>query len=156
MRIVALDPGLRRTGVALSDPSGLIATPHGVIRGTSLRTQWPELTLLLRRLIDDDDGLAAIVVGVPRRLDGTPTDMTAQAQALAERLRQKFAVPVVARDERLTSVEAEQLLAIRERDWRKRKDKLDAAAAAVLLQEYLDDPAARPARNLTLKERDEQ
>ncbi len=139
MRVVALDPGMRRTGAALSDPSGLIATPARVIRGTSLRTQWAELTTWLRALIEDEDGLEAIVVGVPKHLDGTPTDMTAQAEALAARLERATGVRVVMRDERLTSVAAEQLLATRERDWRKRKEKLDAAAAAVLLQEYLDE-----------------
>lgn len=138
VRVVALDPGLRRTGVALSDASGLIAAPYQTLRAPSLRAQWPDLVALIERLLADEDGLAAIVVGVPVRLDGSPTDMTVQAQGLADRLARKFAVPVVTLDERLTSVEAEGRLALTERDWRKRKDKLDAAAAAVLLQEYLD------------------
>jgi putative Holliday junction resolvase len=94
---------------------------------------------LLSRLRDEDDGLDVIVVGVPVRLDGSPTDMTAQARDLAARLEHATGLPVVRLDERLTSVEAESRLALTERDWRKRKDKLDAAAAAVLLQEYLDE-----------------
>jgi putative holliday junction resolvase len=140
MRVAAIDPGLRRTGVAVSDATGLIATPYRVLRGTSLRTQWAELIALLRALRADEDGLAAVVVGVPLRLDGTATDMTAQARGLADRLTRLLDdVAVVTRDERLTSVDAEQRLALQERDWRKRKDKLDAAAAAVLLQDYLDE-----------------
>lgn len=145
MRVVALDPGRRRTGVALSDASATLATPHGVIRGTSLRTQWPELVALLTRLVGEDDGLSAIVVGVPVRLDGSSTDLTDEARGLAARLARRFGLTVVEWDERLTSVDAEARLALTERDWRKRKDKLDAAAAAVLLQDYLDrpSPAAR-------------
>jgi putative Holliday junction resolvase len=141
MRVVAVDPGLRRTGVALSDGSGTLASPYATLRGASLRAQWAELVALISRLQAEDDGLTAIVVGVPVRLDGSDTDMTAQARGLAERLGRRFAVPVVPLDERLTSVEAESRLAMTERDWRKRKDKLDAAAAAVLLQDYLDAQA---------------
>jgi putative Holliday junction resolvase len=139
MRVVALDPGRHRTGIALSDPSGTLASPYGVIRGQSLRTQWADLVALLTRLAEDDTGLAAIVVGVPVRLDGSPTDFTDEARGLAERLARRFPVPVIARDERLTSVDAEARLALTERDWRRRKAKLDAAAAAVILQDYLDE-----------------
>ena len=139
MRVVALDPGRRRTGVALSDATRTLATPLCAIRGASLRTQWAEIVALLTKLAEDDDGLSAIVVGVPVRLDGSATDFTADARGLVERLARHFTVPVVARDERLTSVDAEARLAITERDWRRRKAKLDAAAAAVLLQDYLDE-----------------
>ncbi len=138
VRVVAIDPGQRRTGVALSDASGVLASPHATLRGPSMRGQWDQLVALITRLAADEDGLEAIVVGVPLRLDGSPTDMTAQAMGLVERLRRRFDVPVVAIDERLTSVEADARLSLTERDWRARKDKLDAAAAAVLLQDYLD------------------
>lgn len=138
MRVAAVDPGRRRTGIALSDASGTLASPHGVVRGASLRAQWPALLELLTTLSADDDGLRAVVVGVPVRLDGSPNDLTAEARGLAEWLAQRLPMPVVMRDERLTSVEAEARLAVTERDWRKRKDKLDAAAAAILLQDYLD------------------
>ena len=67
--------------------------------------------------------------------------MTPRVEAFADALRARTGHPVVLQDERLTSVEAESRLALRERNWRKRKDKLDAAAAAVILQDYLD---ARP------------
>ena len=58
--------------------------------------------------------------------------------AFVAALRKRTAVPVITQDERLTSVEAESRLAVREKDWRRRKAKLDAAAAAIILQEYLD------------------
>lgn len=135
----------------MSDASGLLASPHSVLRGASLRAQWDALVSLITGVVDADDGLAAIVVGVPKRLDGSATDMTAQAEGLAARLGRTFPVPIVTLDERLTSVEAEQRLAHTERDWRKRKDRIDAAAAAILLQEFLDSrelerlPGARDA-----------
>jgi putative pre-16S rRNA nuclease len=92
----------------------------------------------IKQLRTEDDGLGAIVVGWPRRLDGTPTDQTSFVEAFARALERRTDVPVVLQDERLSSTEAESRLAVRERDWRRRKAKLDAAAAAIILQDYLD------------------
>ena len=83
------------------------------------------------------------MVGWPRRLDGSPTDQTKLVETFARALEAQIAVPVVLQDERLSSHEAESRLAARETDWRKRKAKLDAAAAAIILQDYLD--GRRPA-----------
>jgi len=96
-------------------------------------------------LAADSDGLAAIVVGHPRRLSGEPNEQTAAVESLAARLRQTTGLPVVLQDERLSSREAETRLALREKDWRKRRPMLDAAAAAVILQDYLDSQP-RPSR----------
>ena len=71
-------------------------------------------------------------------LDGRPHEDAQRVRAIAELLGRRLRVPVTLQDERLTSVEAESRLAQRERDWRQRKARLDAAAAAVILQEYLD------------------
>ncbi len=92
----------------------------------------------------EDDGLGLVVVGLPRRLDGTPNDQTAGVTAFVEALRARISQPVVFQDERLSSVEAESRLALRDRDWRSRKKKLDAAAAAVILQDYLDARERNP------------
>lgn len=138
MRVLAFDLGIRRTGVAISDASGTLARPLEVVHGTSLKAQWTALLEVIARSHSEDDPLSAVIVGVPHRLDGRPTDFTPAALDFIGRLSRKIAIPVVAVDERLTSVEAEALLAVRERDWRKRKAQLDAAAAAVLLQDYLD------------------
>src|SRR5436190_3891651 len=92
-------------------------------------------------LAADDDGLEAVVIGWPRRLDGTPTDQTKYVEAFARGIESQIKVPVVLQDERLSSHEAESRLAARESDWRKRKAKLDAAAAAIILQDYLDGRA---------------
>jgi len=98
----------------------------------------------LTRLAAEDDGLSVVVVGLPRRLDGSPNAMTPRVEAFAEALRARTGHPVVLQDERLTSVEAESRLALRDRDWRSRKDKIDAAAAAVILQDYLDAHSTSP------------
>ena len=78
------------------------------------------------------------MVGLPRRLDGTPNDQTARVHAFIAALKQQTAIPIVEADERLSSVEAESRLSGRVKDWRERKKKLDAAAAAVILQDFLD------------------
>ena len=89
-------------------------------------------------LAADADGLAVVVIGLPRRLSGEPNEQTGHVEALMARLATLITVPLVAQDERLTSLEAESLLARREKDWRKRKHQLDATAASVILQDYLD------------------
>lgn len=99
------------------------------------------LTLLVQEideLIRSDDGLEAVVLGWPRRLDGSATHQTAHVEALARALQARVPVPVILQDERLTSHEADNRLATRERDWRRRKEKLDTASAAIVLQDYLD------------------
>jgi putative Holliday junction resolvase len=142
--VLAFDLGIRRTGVAISDASGTLARPLEVVQGTSLKSQWASLLDVIARVRADDEPLAAIVVGVPHRLDGSPTDFTPAALDFIARLSRRVPIPVVPVDERLTSVEAEALLAVRERDWRRRKANLDAASAAVLLQEYLDSRQGTP------------
>ena len=134
MRVLAFDTGARRTGVAVSDPSGTVARPLRVLHGEDVLDQ----AVRIVAEFEDDDPVRAIVVGLPRRLDGSDTHGTARARAFAEALAARTGVPVTHQDERLTSVEAESRLAVRERDWRARKATLDAAAAAVVLQDYLD------------------
>jgi putative Holliday junction resolvase len=133
MRVVAFDVGTRRTGVALSDASGTLARPWRSIPGADAGAA----LALVRGLLAEPEGLSAIVVGLPKRLDGSSTHLTSQALAFAGALG-AAGVPIILEDERLTSVEAERRLAERERDWRRRKAKLDAASAAIILQDYLD------------------
>jgi putative Holliday junction resolvase len=145
-RIVGLDVGERRIGVAISDVTCTLARPLSVIRTSGLNVDALELTVLeLSRLAGQEDGVASVVVGLPRRLDGAPNDLTPRVDSFAARLRARTALPVMFQDERLTSREAEARLALREKDWRVRKQRLDAAAAAIILQDYLDShPVTRP------------
>jgi putative holliday junction resolvase len=139
MRALGVDYGQRRIGLALSDPTGMLARPWKTIPrvGGAAKTA-TSLASEIARLRAEDDGLAVVVIGLPRRLNGSDTDQTAAVQKLASSLRHKISVPVVLQDERLTSREAESILAQRIKDWRKRKPLLDAASAAVILQDYLD------------------
>ncbi len=137
MRFVGLDVGLKRIGVAVSDASGTLARPVGTLDASGRGPGVDQVAAEVRRLTDDD-GVAAVVVGLPRRLDGRPTDLTPVVEAFARQLEARIGVPVHLQDERLTSREAESRLALREKDWRERKKKLDAAAAAIILQDFLD------------------
>ena len=142
MRIVGLDVGERRIGVAVSDVTRTLARPLGVLRPAGLDVDAVQLSAdEIGRLAREEDGVASIVVGLPRRLDGTPSDMTRRVEQFARQLEARTALPVTLQDERLSSREAESRLAIREKDWRARKQRLDAAAAAVILQDYLDNRA---------------
>jgi len=89
-------------------------------------------------LVAEEDGLAVVVIGLPRRLSGEANDQTARVQKFAQLLGGAVSVPIELQDERLTSHAADEILAERERDWRKRKRQLDAMAAALILQDYLD------------------
>jgi putative Holliday junction resolvase len=137
-RVLALDVGTRRVGLAISDPSRTLARPLETITVTSDADAVDRVARRILELAEEDGGLTTIVVGMPARLDGTPSPQTSRVAAFINRLKTRTALTVETEDERLSSREAESRLAVRERDWRERKKKLDAAAAAVILQDYLD------------------
>jgi putative Holliday junction resolvase len=142
VRIVGLDIGERRIGVAVSDPTGTLARPLRVLRPKGLDVDALEIVVTeIARLGAEEDGVAAIVVGLPRRLNGMPTDMTPRVEQFARKLTERTSLQVTFQDERLSSREAESRLALRDKDWRSRKARLDAAAAAIILQDYLDEHA---------------
>ena len=138
VRVLGVDHGRKRIGLALSDVTGTLARPWKTVESTGTARQAADLAAAVDTLLAEPDGLDLIVLGWPRRLSGEPNEQTAEVEGLAARLQTLVPVPVVLQDERLTSREAESLLARREKDWRKRKLMLDAAAAAVILQDYLD------------------
>ncbi|MEQ1897437.1 MAG: Holliday junction resolvase RuvX [Vicinamibacterales bacterium] len=147
VRVIGFDYGVRRIGVAVSDASGTLARPLTVLRPAGgQRSVLDAMCTEVSRLAGEDDGIGLIVLGLPLRLDGSPTETTAAVLALEAPLRTRTGIPVVYQDERLSSHEAESRLAVNERDWRKRKANLDAAAAAVILQDYLDAHPAPSAR----------
>ena len=124
--------------MAVSDLTATLARPHTALRTTGLDGDALQVSLDEISRLAQEDPLDAIVVGLPRRLDGTPNEMTPRVQRFAAKLGERAGVAVILQDERLTSVEAESRLAAREKNWRVRKQRLDAAAAAVILQDYLD------------------
>jgi putative pre-16S rRNA nuclease len=152
MRVLGVDFGLRRIGLAISDATGTLARPWKTV--TAARTPRESADDLARLIAaadasSDDEltDLHAIVVGMPKRLSGADTQLTGPAREFVSKLQERLpAVRIIERDERLTSHEADQLLAEREPDWRRRKEKLDAAAAALILQDFLDEQRAADAR----------
>jgi putative Holliday junction resolvase len=136
---MGIDYGRKRIGLALSDATGLLARPWKTIARVGNPRQVAELLAAeVAALAAAGDPVATIVLGHPRRLSGEATDQTAAVEALAGHLRDLIDLPLVLQDERLSSREAEALLARTEKDWRRRRPLLDAASAAVILQDYLD------------------
>jgi putative pre-16S rRNA nuclease len=133
-----VDVGARRVGLAISDASGTLARPLETIGVENDTDAVDRVAGRVAALAAEDDGLVLIIVGLPVHLDGTPSDESARVRAFIASLAERTALPIAVEDERLTSREAESRLAVGEPDWRKRKQKLDAAAAAIILQDYLD------------------
>jgi putative Holliday junction resolvase len=138
-RVLGIDYGRRRIGLAVSDATGMLARPwKSVPAAEGAARIAAALAAEISALASEEDGLSTVAIGYPRRLSGEPTEQTAAVEAIVKELRSLVDLPIVLQDERLTSREAESLLARSEKDWRKRKPLLDAASAAVILQDYLD------------------
>lgn len=144
MRALGIDYGERRIGLALSDPTGLLASPWKTLANdANLDSAAARIASEVTALHDVSESVDVIVIGLPRRLSGEANEQTARVRALSSLLGARTSLPIVLQDERLTSHEADQLLAERERDWRKRKRQIDQMAAAVILQDYLDHQRSR-------------
>jgi putative Holliday junction resolvase len=132
MRILALDVGERRIGVAVSDPTGMLATPHGVIHRRSKAQDFAAVARLVAEL-----GAERVVVGLPLSLNGDVGPQARRVTRYAQALARALPVPLELYDERYSTVTADELLA--EGGRKRRRTPIDAAAAAVILQEYLAD-----------------
>jgi len=133
---MAIDWGERRIGVALSDESRIIASPHSVItRGGSLDR---DLTEIAR--IATENEVELIIFGLPMRLDGSMGPAAKGVLEVVEKLRQKVSMPVDTWDERLSTVAAERALIEGDVSRKKRKKVIDQVAAALFLQAFLDSP----------------
>lgn len=147
MVIVALDVGQVRIGVAVSDELELLASPHSTIR----RTSNAAAIAAIARVVESSDA-EHVVVGLPTSFDGKLHAQAQSVQAFAEKLRARLSVPLVYADETLSTVRAEeQLRAAGVRPDRIR-ERIDAAAAAVILQEYLDARRQEQARQARLSD----
>lgn len=127
---LGLDYGLRRIGIAVSDPDGSLAFPVG----THVEGRDPSILEQLKELILERS-VTGIVVGLPLTTAGQEGGMAVQASRFAARLAKEFAVEVILWDERYSSVEADRWLALRRRP---AKEDRDALAAQIILQSYLD------------------
>ena len=129
-RILAIDPGTKRVGVAVCDEGQMISRAVGVIE----RQSWKKLLLSVKSHLVEFDA-AAIVVGLPYNSDGSESDMSAEARTMAAKFRLSLDIPVLLQDERGTSYEA------RGRMWAaggSRSGRVDAEAAAIILADFLD------------------
>ena len=133
MRVLALDVGSKRIGVAVSDPTGLIATPLTTIT----RSGGPEdMEEVLRLAASHQAG--EILVGLPLSLSGRMGPQAKSVTEFTRELSERSPLQVKSVDERLSSVQAERLLRQSGKQPSRNKALVDAAAAAVILQSYLD------------------
>jgi len=131
--VLAVDPGSKRVGLALSDPTGTIAQALTTVSAE------PQATLAARlAAIAREKEATRIVVGLPRRMDGSYGPEARAAQQLAAELRKEARLPVDLVDERLTTVAAERSLNEGNVRGAARRSKVDGVAAALLLQSHLD------------------
>ena len=133
MRILALDHGTKRIGIALSDELKMIAQPLEFV----LTEPIAEFFVRLKQIIHEKE-VELILIGMPRNMDGSYGPAALKVQEFIAVLKDKVAIPIQTWDERLTSAQAQRFLiqgGVRRQD---RKEKVDKTAAAILLQSYLD------------------
>jgi putative pre-16S rRNA nuclease len=143
---MGLDVGDRRIGVALSDVTATLASAHTTLARTGGRKDAAVVAALAR-----DHEVVAVVVGLPLNMNGSRGPQAEKVLAFVDGLRRRLAVPVVLRDERLTTVEAHERLREAGLGWKERRRVVDQAAAVVILQEYLDEHPAAAAATPSVK-----
>jgi len=135
MKVLAVDYGRRRVGLAVGDPLTRIATPLGQVASASLRVVVAEIA---KRVSEFE--VERIVVGYPLNMDGSRGPACAEVERFVRSLRRRIALPVSFVDEKLTSFAAEEMGKEIRNDFRKRKGFLDALSAQVILQNYFEQP----------------
>ncbi len=132
-RIMGIDYGKKRIGIAVSDELRLFARPYNTIYNTHYTAVYTELSNIIER-----EKIDRIVVGLPRHLDGSASKQTDQVLSFINKLKDKLAIPVDTFDERYSSCEAQEILLRNKVSLKANKDKIDQIAAAVILQNYLN------------------
>jgi putative Holliday junction resolvase len=132
-RIISLDIGKRRIGIAVSDPLGFVARPVQTLHAVSLNVDVAHIAQLAGELEAE-----MIIVGDPIHMSGDPSMMSRRARKYGDLLAQRTGLPVVYWDERLTTVEAQRILQDSGVQPRQARQQIDAVAAAVILQSYLN------------------
>ncbi len=132
MRYLAIDHGQKRTGLAVSDASETLVSPHSVIETQSSG----ELVKRVRAVIAEEQ-IVAVVIGMPFNMDGSEGPRAVQVREFAKNLAACVDIPILFQDERLSSFEAEDLITALELTRKKKKKRLDAIAAAEILKTFL-------------------
>jgi putative Holliday junction resolvase len=133
MRVMALDVGEKTIGIAISDALLLTAQSRPTLRRKNMQSDIESI----RRLVVDNE-VHEIVVGQPLHMDGRESPQSRKVADFAELLKKELNLPIVYRDERLTSFHAEQHLEELGLNWRQRREQVDKIAAMIILQDYLD------------------
>ena len=132
MRIMAIDYGDARTGIAISDATGVLAGETRVIQSKKREVVIAELVTLSNQF-----QVSELVLGYPKNMNGTIGPRAEKSEAFAEMLRQATGIPVVLWDERRTTVDAHRILSETGNRGKRRKEKVDAVAATLILEGYL-------------------
>ena len=133
MKIIALDIGTVRIGIATSDIMEIIASAYEVYRRKNLNEDVKYIASLVSKLEAGE-----LVIGLPLKLDGSAGQSVDMAREFGEKLAELVNIPIVYQDERLSTVSAERILIESGVRREKRKDKIDSVAATIILQTYLD------------------
>ena len=141
MRYLALDVGERRIGIALSDETATLASGLETVVRTGGRRDVAAIAGLVERHRPE-----AVIVGLPLNMDGTAGGQVEKVRAFVEDLKRRIPIPFVERDERLTTVEAHEILRKSGVAWNQRGALLDKVSATVILQEFLDERKTVPRR----------
>ncbi len=131
--LIALDVGTKTIGVAVCDPMRLIARPHSTLSRKGVRKDVAKLLPLAQELM-----AVGIVVGLPIGLDGQETRSSRLARQVGDALAEASGLPLAYHDERFSSVQAERMLLEQDLSRKKRKQRIDQSAAAVILQDFVD------------------
>ncbi|MGM9599516.1 MAG: Holliday junction resolvase RuvX [Faecousia sp.] len=132
MRVLAIDYGDARTGIAVSDKTGMIVGQTTVIHSRNAKKTAQEIALLVQQT-----GAERLVMGFPRNMDGTEGPRAALYREFAALVEQECSMPVILWDERRTTVEAHNILSDCNYHGKKRKNTVDAVAASLILEGYL-------------------
>ena len=132
MRVLAIDYGDARTGIAVSDKTGMIVGQTTVIHSRNAKKTAQEIALLVQQT-----GAERLVMGFPRNMDGTEGPRAALYREFAALVEQECSMPVILGDERRTTVEAHNILSDCNYHGKKRKNTVDAVAASLILEGYL-------------------
>ena len=130
---MGIDFGLARIGIALSDDTKFLATPFETYKRKGEELDIQHLIEIIKAKNVDE-----IVCGLPMNMAGEEQEIAIKTRTFMEKLKELTNITIEFVDERLSSLMAEEMLKETERDWQKRKEKLDAVAASIILQDYLD------------------
>ncbi len=134
MRLLGLDVGDRRIGVAMSDPSGFLASPLAIIERTVISKDVEAIATIIK-----NNDIGQIVIGLPLQSDGGSGMQSEKVKTFAQKLVEGIKIPVEFRDESYTTADAKKLMLQTKSKKARRNTKDDAIAAAFILQHYLDE-----------------